>query len=162
MPTIAILADTHIPSRATALPGWVRDEIRAADLTVHAGDFDSGDAFDEVDDLAAELVAVAGNMDPSLGLPAVAAAEVDGVTLAVTHGTGSLEGYRDRVRAAARDVDPDAVAVCGHTHEALDERHRGTRLVNPGSATGAAPADRTTMVRATVDGARLATDLLEG
>lgn len=55
----------------------------------------------------------------------------------------------------AHDVvgaDANAVAVAGHTHEAIDTVVDGTRVLNPGSATAARPATYETMLVATVDG----------
>lgn len=146
---IAIISDTHIPSRAPALPESVRDRLRTADHVIHAGDFDSAAAFDEIRDLASGLTAVTGNMDPGLDLPRVATVDLAGVSVVVTHGTGSPAGYEGRVAAVVREtVGRDAVGVAGHTHEPLDTVHEGVRLLNPGSATGAPPASRTTMLTA--------------
>jgi putative phosphoesterase len=150
---LAIISDTHIPSRASAIPEDFRDRLRRADRVVHAGDFDSSAALADVQDLAADLTAVAGNTDPDLGLPRTATLEVGDVTLAVTHGTGSPRGYEGRLAAAGREAGADVV-VGGHTHEPLDTTREGLRLLNPGSATGAWPADIATMlaVRSTDDG----------
>lgn len=142
---LAIISDTHIPSRSSAIPGDFRDRVRRADQVVHAGDFDSSAALADVEDLAADLTAVAGNTDPDLGLPRTATVEVGDVTLAVTHGTGSPRGYEERLAAAGREVGADVV-VGGHTHEPLDTTREGLRLLNPGSATGAWPADLATML----------------
>jgi hypothetical protein len=153
MPRVAILADTHIPSRATALPGWVEAELQEADHVIHAGDFDSAEAYARIVDLSAgNLTAVKGNMDPaSLGLPTVNSVTLGGRTFVVYHGTGSPAGYRQRVtqtvRAETDDTDP--IAVAGHTHEVLDVTDT-VRILNPGSATGASPASEATMMRATV------------
>jgi putative phosphoesterase len=155
---VAIVSDTHIPSRASNVPGWVEAEIRAADHTIHAGDFDAPDSYDRVRDLAdGDLTAVTGNMDPAgLGLPETETVELGGVTFAVIHGTGPLHDYHDRVARTVRDAaGPDAVGVSGHTHQVLDDERDGVRLLNPGSATGAAPADEATMMVADVDDGRL-------
>jgi predicted phosphodiesterase len=53
------------------------------------------------------------------------------------------------------------VGVAGHTHEVVDTAHRGVRLLNPGSATGAAPAERTTMLTVDVDGGTLSVTVHE-
>ncbi|WP_435344627.1 metallophosphoesterase family protein [Haloarchaeobius sp. HRN-SO-5] len=151
MPRIAILSDTHVPSRATAIPDWVLDVVADADHVVHAGDFDSPEAYETVQSHATDLTAVVGNVDPqSIDLPAVATLDVGGVRFVVTHGTGPKTGYRERVLGAGRDHDGDVV-VSGHTHEVVDQDHDGLRLLNPGSATGARPATQTTMYEATVE-----------
>jgi len=153
MPRVAIISDTHIPGRADEIPVPFRDRIAAADRVIHAGDFTASDALATVRDLATgPLVAVTGNMDGSgLDLPRTATLEVGDVTFVVTHGTGNPATYEDRVAGTVRDVaGTAAVGVAGHTHTVLDTVHEGVRLLNPGSVTGAAPADRTTMMTADV------------
>jgi putative phosphoesterase len=152
---VAIIGDTHIPDRSTGLPDWVRERVEAADHTIHTGDFETPAVVDEVRSLAdGAFTGVRGNVDPGrIDLPAVATVELDGVEFVVTHGTGDRIGYEDRVAAAVREYATDAdaaVGVAGHTHEYTDEVHDGVRLLNPGSATGAAPAAETTMLTATV------------
>lgn len=162
MTTLAIISDTHIPSRAKQLPSWVVDELRTADIVVHAGDFDSVEAFELIDDLAQELVAVRGNTDPALDLPETATLDVDGISFVITHGTGPLAGYRDRVAEIVRQHTADGIGISGHTHELADITIGGIRLLNPGSATGAGPATRATMLRGTVSEGVLSVDVLDG
>jgi hypothetical protein len=150
---VAILSDTHVPSRAGDLPDWVRSHVRDADHVIHAGDFDGESARETVADLADDLTAVAGNMDRMDDLPPVETVELDGVTFVVTHGTGPSASYEERI---ARTVQNRAgtgptVGVAGHTHERLDERIEGVRILNPGSATGAPPADEASMLTAEVE-----------
>ncbi|MFB6161102.1 MAG: metallophosphoesterase family protein [Haloferacaceae archaeon] len=148
---IALVSDTHVPSRAPSIPAWVEGRLRDADHVVHAGDFDTAEAFERVVTLARELTAVRGNTDRVTDLPEVATVERGGVTFVVTHGAGSRRGYERRVANTVRSHGgPDAVGVSGHTHEPMDERVEGVRLLNPGSATGAAPASEPTMAVATV------------
>ncbi len=144
---VAILSDTHIPSRARTLPEWVGEEIEWADHTIHAGDFDSPDAFETIEELAAPLTAVGGNMDRRLDLPAVETVDLSGVRFVVTHGTGSIEEYEARVATTVTEhADGPTVGVCGHTHQLMDKTVEGVRLLNPGSATGASPASVTSML----------------
>ena len=162
---LAILGDTHIPSRTASIPAWVRERVRAADHTVHVGDFDSPETLDRVRDLAGgDLTAVAGNDDPpEIDLPAVAVFERQGVQFVVTHGTGGSEGYEGRIVNVVRDHGGEgAVGLSGHTHECLDTVFGGHRLLNPGSATGAHPAEEPTMMTATVDGGALDVRLRRG
>ncbi|MFQ3319798.1 MAG: putative phosphoesterase, partial [Natronomonas sp.] len=134
---IALVSDTHVKSRAAALPEWVKEAIRAADHVLHAGDFDSRPAYEEIAGLADELTAVTGNMDRALELPLVATADLGGIRFVVTHGTGPDEGYEARVaETVAEHADGPTVGVSGHTHQVLDTRVDGYRLLNPGSATG--------------------------
>ena len=150
---VLISSDTHVRSRAPAIPDWVRREITAADHVVHAGDFDSRPAYETVEALAGGLTAVRGNTDGNYGLPDVATADLGGVRFVVTHGTGPDRGYEDRVSAVVDDnaaPDRSTVGVAGHTHSVLDTRVDGYRLLNPGSATGAWPARAATLLVATV------------
>lgn len=152
MVEIVVMSDTHVPSRADGLPAWVRDRVREADHVVHAGDFDSSAAYAEIEDLAPALTAVAGNTDPAaLGLPSVATVEREGVRIAVTHGHRAARGnYEDGLRRTALEEDA-AIAVGGHTHSPLDTAAGGVRLLNPGSATGAAPARTATLLTVTAE-----------
>ncbi|AGB30192.1 phosphodiesterase, MJ0936 family protein [Natrinema pellirubrum DSM 15624] len=171
MTRIAIVSDTHVPTREPELPAWVVTEIAAADHTIHAGDFESFGAYERiVDRTDGELTAVLGNVDPAtLDVPKTATLEVDGVRFVVTHGDGSSGSWRERVVETAREnadatADTNLVAVAGHTHAVVDEtvafdesrpadggRAAGhIRLLNPGSATGAAPTTHETMFVATV------------
>lgn len=164
MVELAVLSDTHVPSRADRIPDRAIERVRAADHAIHAGDFDSEAAYETVADVAADLTAVRGNTDPaSLGLPAVETVELGGVRFVLTHGTGPTSGYRERVLRTAREaVEEPAVSVSGHTHEVMDERVDGIRLLNPGTATGASPADRATMMTVRAEDGRVDVEVHEG
>lgn len=151
---VAIVSDTHVPSRAPEVPEWVLEEVRDAEYTIHAGDFDSPEAYETVAEAAADLTAVAGNMDPrGLDLPEVATLDTGGVRFVVTHGTGDLAGYEDRVAetVAEHAADHTTVGVSGHTHQRMDRELGGYRVLNPGSATGADPAPDTSIMTAEVE-----------
>ena len=160
---IAIISDSHIPSRARVIPEPFRDRIAAVDHVIHAGDFDSKGALADIRDIAPELTAVAGNMDPHIGLPDVTTVALGGVEFVVTHGTGSPRGYEQRVVDAVREhADSEtAVGVAGHTHELLDTTRDGIRLLNPGSVTGASPARQATMLTATAENGDLSVTVHE-
>lgn len=161
MPEVAIVGDTHVPSRAEAIPGWVRERLGRAEHAIHVGDFDAAETLATVEDLTGDLTTVEGNMDPAgLELPGVATLDVEGVRFVVTHGTGPPANWADRVAATAREHagDGTTVGVAGHTHQVVDCEHDGVRLLNPGSATGAAPATETSMLTATVGGGRLSVE----
>ncbi|MFB6084374.1 MAG: metallophosphoesterase family protein [Halorientalis sp.] len=160
---VAIVSDTHVPSRIDRIPDWVRDRLRTADHVVHAGDFDSEAALATVEDLASGLTAVSGNTDAGLGLPAVETVTLGGVEFVVTHGTGSPVGYEDRVAETVREhAGPGpTVGVAGHTHRLLDTTVDGVRLFNPGSATGAPPATKVSLLSATVEDGDLAVSVHE-
>lgn len=149
---VALISDSHIPSREHEIPPSFRERIEVADHVIHAGDFDSKGALADIRHMATELTAVSGNIDPQIGLPERATVELGGVTFVVTHGTGPHQGWADRVAIAVREAaDSNAIGVAGHTHEQTDIVYEGVRLLNPGSVTGASPADRPTMLTATVE-----------
>lgn len=179
---LALLSDTHIPERATAIPESFRNLIDDADHVIHAGDLETEGVLDDLRKRADDLVAVHGNADPpDIGLPAVAECTVDEVTFVVTHGTlnlpqaavyetdGSVLTGEEWVRAIAdtarvrtrRWDGDDIVAIGGHTHRVEDTVFEGVRVLNPGSATGADPADGPTMMTVNVDGDALDVTLHE-
>lgn len=147
---IAVFGDTHVPSRAGEIPEWVRERVGRTDQAIHAGDFDSPEAYERVRELTdGDLTAVRGNMDPrSLDLPRVATLEAEGVRFVVTHGHGR-GSYEDVVASAVREEGGD-VGISGHTHEIRDERIEGVRYLNPGSATAASPAEVASIMTITV------------
>jgi putative phosphoesterase len=152
MPQLAIIADTHVPTRADEIPEWVIEEVENADHVIHVGDFESAETLDTVREHAPELTAVTGNMDSGLGLPETETLELGGTEFVVTHGTGGIEGYEERVAGIVREEsDEEAIGVSGHTHQLLDTEADGVRLLNPGSATGADPASTTSMMVAEVE-----------
>ena len=158
MVEVLLVSDSHVPSREPAIPEWVLERVRAAPYTIHAGDFDSSEALETVREAANDLTAVRGNIDPAdLDLPDVATLEMGGVRFVVTHGTGPIESYRERVAGVVADHAADdgpTVGVSGHTHQPMDIEMDGYRLLNPGSCTGARPAATTGLMAVSVtDGA---------
>jgi len=149
---LVIVSDTHVPQRARAIPDALWRAIEAADVVVHAGDWNAVPLLDEVEARAARLIAVRGNNDgPEFDgrLPEVATAELDGLALAVVHDSGAAEG-RER-RLAARFPDADVV-VFGHSHIPWDSATAsGTRLLNPGSPTDKRRQPTGTYLTAVVD-----------
>ncbi|WP_158887792.1 metallophosphoesterase family protein [Amycolatopsis anabasis] len=133
---LLLIADTHLPKRARALPGEVWDQAEAADVVVHAGDWVEVALLDELEARSRRVIGVYGNNDgPDLRarLPEVATAELDGVRLAVVHETGAAKGREQRCDRAFPDTD---VLVFGHSHIPWDTvTPNGLRLLNPGSPT---------------------------
>jgi putative phosphoesterase len=133
---LLLLADTHVPKRARALPEQVWRAVEAADLVGHAGDWVEPELLDELEARSARLLAVWGNNDGAglrARLPEVARATVDGVRIAVVHETGSAAGREARCDAAYPGTD---LLVFGHSHIPWDSTTPGgLRLLNPGSPT---------------------------
>jgi putative phosphoesterase len=133
---LVLTADTHVPVRARDLPPRLWDDIAAADVVIHAGDWVHETLLDEMLARSKRLLGVYGNNDgPALRarLPEIARADLDGLRFAVVHETGDARG-RD-ARCAARFPDTD-VLVFGHSHIPWDSTAAGgLRLLNPGSPT---------------------------
>lgn len=139
MPTrLLLLADTHVPKRARALPDAVWREVDRADVVLHAGDWVDVDTLDLLEARAARLVGVHGNNDGAelrARLPEVARVEIEGVRIAMVHETGSAAGRETRMDAAFPRSGTD-VLVFGHSHIPWDTTTpAGLRLLNPGSPT---------------------------
>lgn len=132
---LLLLADTHVPRRARAIPGEVWREVDRADLVVHAGDWVAVSLLDALEQRASQLLAVFGNNDGArlrARLPEVAVEDLDGVRVGVVHETGPRRGREERARTRWPDLD---LLVFGHSHIPWDSRIDGLRLLNPGSPT---------------------------
>jgi len=151
---VALIADTHFRGGANLSERCI-EEIRAADLLLHAGDISSERALEEIDELGTPLRVVHGNVDsPQLQrrLPEQLSLELEGTVIAMLHDAGSAKGRLERMRA--RFPDADAV-LFGHSHMPLDEERDGLRIFNPGSPTQRRRAPSHTMGIAEVADGRL-------
>jgi putative phosphoesterase len=131
-PLAAVIADTHMPRRARALPEGLIPHLQRADLILHAGDLIAPTLLEELAAYAPTR-AVQGNLDPpEAGLPETLEFQFGGVRVAVIHDSGSRKGRRNRMRRRF----PDArVVVFGHSHVPWLEDEDGLMLLNPGSPT---------------------------
>jgi uncharacterized protein len=131
-PLAVVIADTHIPRRARALPGGLLSHLGCADLVLHAGDLMVPALLDELAAYA-PVRAVRGNLDPpDLDLPESLEFEFGGIRMAMIHNSGRKQGHRRRLRRRF----PDArVVVFGHSHIPFLEDKDGLMLLNPGSPT---------------------------
>ncbi|WP_125130661.1 metallophosphoesterase family protein [Microbacterium sp. 10M-3C3] len=158
---LLVVADTHVPVRAKALPEAVLRAADAADLIVHAGDWVTAAVLDELE-RHGQVLGVWGNNDGAdlhARLPEVARRDIEGVRFAVVHETGAAAGREARMDAAFPDTD---VLVFGHSHIPWDTTTpRGLRLLNPGSPTDRRRQPYKTYLTATVeDGALRDVDLV--
>ena len=163
MPTdVALISDTHLYSDFSSVPEWVRKRVRAADHTIHSGDFVSNTSYkyfrDLAEDAGGKFTAVQGNSDLiSSDLPDVIAVDIEDVRIVATHPPGigdaffEADAYEMTIVEFVRENDGQ-IGVAGHTHRIIDQMVDGVRLLNPGSATAAAPAKEATMLHLTVDG----------
>ena len=149
---LLLIADTHVPTRARDLPAQVWDEVAAADVVVHAGDWVAPELLDELETRAARLVACWGNNDgPALRarLPETADVVLAGVRFTVVHETGASAGREARMSRLYPDSE---VLVFGHSHIPWDTTTQtGLRLLNPGSPTDRRRQPFCTYMTASVD-----------
>lgn len=136
MMRLLLIADTHVPRRARDLPSAVWDEVAAADVVLHAGDWVEPSLLDDLESRAKRLVACWGNNDGDelrRRLPERADAVIEGVRFTVVHETGASGGRDARMARLYPDTD---VLVFGHSHIPWDTTaNPGLRLLNPGSPT---------------------------
>ncbi len=131
-PLAVVLADTHIPRRARALPEELVLYLREADLLMHAGDLMEPSLLDELA-LYAPVRAVAGNLDPpEADLPETLEFDFGGARIAIIHDSGRKEGRRKRLK---RRFPEARVIVFGHSHVPFLEDEDDLLLLNPGSPT---------------------------
>jgi len=131
-PLAVVLADTHVPRRAKALPDGLSPHLERADLILHAGDLMDPALLDK---LAAygPIGAVRGNLDPpEAPLPETLELEFGGARIAMIHDSGPKRGRRNRMR---RHFPEARVVVFGHSHIPWLEDEGGLLLLNPGSPT---------------------------
>jgi putative phosphoesterase len=133
---LLLIADTHVPRRARDLPSAVWDEVSAADVVLHAGDWVEPALLDDLESRARRLIACWGNNDGDelrSRLPERADAVLEGVRFTVVHETGASGGRDARMALLYPDTD---VLVFGHSHIPWDTTAKtGLRLLNPGSPT---------------------------
>ncbi|KAA9165735.1 metallophosphoesterase [Amycolatopsis acidicola] len=160
---LLIVADTHVPKRARALPDEVWRHAESADVVVHAGDWVELSLLDEFEARSKRLIGVYGNNDgPELRarLPEVARAELDGLRLAVVHETGAATGREKRCAEQFPDAD---VLVFGHSHIPWDTvADNGLRLLNPGSPTDRRRQPECTYLTASIERGELTDVELHG
>lgn len=133
---LLLITDTHIPKRARDLPAQVWDEVAAADVVIHAGDWVTPDLLDRLEARSARLIACWGNNDGDelrSRLPERADVELAGLRFTVVHETGGAAGRDARMSRLYPETD---VLVFGHSHISWDTTTpTGLRLLNPGSPT---------------------------
>lgn len=139
---IVILSDTHLPVRAARIPEQVIVQFKDADLIVHAGDFQTIEVVNSLQNYA-KFIGVAGNMDSddvADALPERAILNIKNgnkeFKIGITHGSGAPQGLAERVFGFFEEDEekPDCI-IFGHSHKPLNEKINNTLMFNPGSPT---------------------------
>jgi hypothetical protein len=149
---VAVISDTHIPSRAAALPTACLERLREADLILHTGDVSDAATLAVLGSLGAPLVAVRGNVEePKVRRRLAEAEEVDaaGLRIGLIHDAGPEAGRPARLRRRFPGAD---LVVFGHRHiPLLDRGHDGFAIMNPGSTTDRRRQPRCSMAEIELD-----------
>lgn len=132
---IAVVSDSHVPTRAEKIPEEFREKMKESDLIVHAGDFAEREVYNGIEEYG-ELVAVKGNCD-FFELPNSETFERNEVEFGVYHGNGiTPRGDTDTLQKIAVEDLGVEVLITGHTHKEKIEELEDCLLLNPGSCTG--------------------------
>jgi len=154
---VAVISDTHMPRGGRRLPKPFVEQIAAADLLLHAGDFSTLDVLRELERIGPPLTGVHGNVDSAelrRLLPAERIVRVEEARIAMVHDAGPTAGRLERLRRRYGEL-ADAV-VFGHSHLPLHERAEdGFQIFNPGSPTERRRAPAHTIGLARVEGSSI-------
>ena len=153
---IAVISDTHLPRGRRVLPERCVQELRAADLILHAGDIATVAVLEEIEAIGPPVRAVLGNVDePALadrGVPDERVVDAEGARIAMVHDAGPANGRLERMRLRFGDA---AAVVFGHSHIPLHETAGDFQIFNPGSPTDRRRQPQHTMGVAEVAGGRV-------
>jgi putative phosphoesterase len=157
---VAVISDTHLRRGARRIPDACLERLAQADLILHAGDFVSVEALEEIETIGPPLAAVHGNMDSEevrRRLPSEHTIGAGDVKIGLIHDAGPSRGRLERMRNRFPDT---AAVVYGHSHIPLLEERDGFQLFNPGSPTDRRRQPRHTMGLARVSKGRLEFELI--
>ncbi|WP_308636816.1 metallophosphoesterase family protein [Paenibacillus silvisoli] len=136
---VVVVSDTHMTRMAKKLPERLIEELRDADVILHAGDWMMLSVWDMLQAYA-ETEGVAGNND---GHDIIAkfghrkVLDVGGVRIGLVHGHIGAGTREDTPTKAFKSFEPGSVDVIvfGHSHVPVIQRRNDVLLFNPGSPT---------------------------
>jgi uncharacterized protein len=132
---VVVLSDTHAPRRWKRCPAAVAEQLRGADVILHAGDVCTASVLDELAAYA-PVHAVLGNNDgpdvAAWGAPETVELDLGGLRVGMVHDSGPAAGRLVRLRRRFAGCD---LVVFGHSHIPMDVEAGGFRILNPGSPT---------------------------
>ena len=131
---IAVLSDTHIPSKVKSLPEGLLQKIQGVDLIVHAGDMVDIAIYNQLNEIA-PIRAVAGNVDRSSvkkEIPEKQEFTCGDYRLGLIHGHQFQKGLYNKLIYQFPECD---IIIFGHTHKPYNRKHKDVLLFNPGSPT---------------------------
>lgn len=134
---IVVISDTHIPDKAVGLPAKLIEDIKSADMVIHAGDVVSLGFLNELKSISKCVKAVYGNMDPEevkKVLPEKETFKAGNFKIGLFHGAGAPNKIFELLDAEFKNDKLDII-IFGHTHQAFNDKIQGTLFLNPGSVT---------------------------
>ncbi len=132
---IIVLSDTHMPTASTKLPHRVTQELKNADLCIHAGDFTAKTVLEDLKKYC-PVTCVHGNMDDDSikrECPETTTTIIENVKIGIFHGHGSSDKILDHIKNTFQEKMH--IYIYGHTHKALALHRDGSLFFNPGSPT---------------------------
>ncbi|MFG6146746.1 metallophosphoesterase family protein [Halobacillus sp. B23F22_1] len=133
---IIVISDTHLPKKNRGLPPVLKDEMKKADLVIHAGDWQTPEVYEQIKQFG-DLAGVYGNVDGDeikALVPRREILHVKGFTIGIVHGHGEKKTTEQRVIEEFAEEEVDVI-IFGHSHLPLLRFVKKTMLFNPGSAT---------------------------
>jgi len=133
---IIVLSDTHMPKKAKALPPRLLEELKGADLIIHAGDWQTVDVYNHLKTFA-KVEGVFGNVDGEdikEMFPEKRIVEAGNYKIGITHGHGTRKTTEKRAVQKFADEKVDCI-IFGHSHIPIKKYDQGILLFNPGSPT---------------------------
>jgi putative phosphoesterase len=132
---VVVLSDTHAPRRWKRCPPAVAEQLRGADLVLHAGDVCTASVLEELAAYAPVRAVLGNNDGPDVaawGAPETLELDLDGLRVGVIHDSGPASGRVARLRRRFQECD---FVLFGHSHIPMDVAQDGFRILNPGSPT---------------------------
>lgn len=145
---LLVISDTHLPAfnspedrkidAFSVFPEILRNKLDEADIIVHAGDFESDDAYEAFQGTG-KLKAVHGNRDTAMiqkTLPERLIFEECRIKFGVVHEAGISLNDNTARWYILKEMDVD-VLIYGHIHTPSIDEYEGKFLICPGSPTKA-------------------------
>jgi putative phosphoesterase len=134
---IGVIADTHIPNRADAIPQEILKSFKEVDMIIHAGDLVELSVLDKLKSACKNVKAVWGNMDSyevRKKIPEKEILKIGNYTIGIIHGYGHPNKVIELVTKEFKD-DFVNVIIFGHLHSGVNEKIGDILYFNPGSPT---------------------------
>jgi len=137
MTRIGVISDTHIPDRASQIPGQIIEDFKNVDMVIHVGDLVDLSVIEQLRSVCKEVIAVWGNMDPyevREQLPEKEIIKVGSHRIGIMHGFGAPGRLIDFLTEKFKNDAVDII-IFGHSHLPFNEKKGDILFFNPGSPT---------------------------